>query len=236
MASKIFFACLIAASAVIVYPQPCAAFLGFQNSLQKVTAFSSPRPQFYRPLSPTSSLPLRAVPTTTATIAAMAETPSRIIASTVALQKGWMGLPFVAKGILEFLLLRTLVKTWVRMRTSKFRTSSPPWNEIDTASTLNVVATRTELEHIRDEKALDYIIVGSGLGGLTTASCLAKAGHRVLVLEAHHTAGGATHTFEEEGYSFAFGKRHAFLFVFFMLSTIMSPEFYKKTEQMISPW
>ncbi len=36
----------------------------------------------------------------------------------------------------------------------------------------------------------DAVVVGSGLGGLTSAACLAAAGRRVLVLERHDVAGG----------------------------------------------
>lgn len=46
----------------------------------------------------------------------------------------------------------------------------------------------------------DAIVIGSGLGGLTAASLLAKSGLKVLVLERHWTAGGLTHTYVHEGY------------------------------------
>jgi all-trans-retinol 13,14-reductase len=44
-------------------------------------------------------------------------------------------------------------------------------------------------------KDLDAIIIGSGIGGLSTASIMAKAGKKVLVLEQHDQAGGCCHTF-----------------------------------------
>eukprot|EP00958_Prasinococcus_capsulatus_P023947 scaffold3674_cov371-Prasinococcus_capsulatus_cf.AAC.4 len=46
---------------------------------------------------------------------------------------------------------------------------------------------------------LDAIVIGSGIGGLTTAALLSKAGKRVLVLEAHYRPGGCTHAFYEVG-------------------------------------
>ncbi|MEZ4391337.1 MAG: NAD(P)/FAD-dependent oxidoreductase [Polyangiales bacterium] len=44
----------------------------------------------------------------------------------------------------------------------------------------------------------DYIIVGSGMGGMTTAAILAKLGKRVLVLERHYVPGGFTHAFKRK--------------------------------------
>lgn len=54
--------------------------------------------------------------------------------------------------------------------------------------------------------ALDAVVIGSGIGGLTTAALLSKAGKRVLVLEQHDTAGGCTHTFQKKGFEFDVGK------------------------------
>ena len=50
-------------------------------------------------------------------------------------------------------------------------------------------------------KDLDAIVIGSGIGGLTVASLLAKAGKKVLVLEQHDRAGGCCHTYVEKGKS-----------------------------------
>lgn len=48
---------------------------------------------------------------------------------------------------------------------------------------------------------LDAIFIGSGIGSLSCAAMLAKAGKKVLVLEQHDQAGGCCHTFYEKGNS-----------------------------------
>ena len=51
----------------------------------------------------------------------------------------------------------------------------------------------------------DTIIIGSGMGGLSTAAILSKEGQKVLVLERHYTAGGFTHIFKRKGYEWDVG-------------------------------
>jgi len=46
---------------------------------------------------------------------------------------------------------------------------------------------------------LDAIVIGSGIGGLSCASLLARSGKKVLVLEQHDQAGGCCHTFHDKG-------------------------------------
>lgn len=49
------------------------------------------------------------------------------------------------------------------------------------------------------------VVIGAGIGGLTTAAVLARAGLPVTVLEAHVYAGGCSGTFYHQGYRFDAG-------------------------------
>jgi all-trans-retinol 13,14-reductase len=55
---------------------------------------------------------------------------------------------------------------------------------------------------------VDYIIIGSGIGGLWLAACLAKFNLTSLVLEQHYIAGGLQHTFTRKGYEFVPGLHY----------------------------
>merc|ERR1719381_12021 len=52
---------------------------------------------------------------------------------------------------------------------------------------------------------LDAILIGSGIGSLTTAAIMSKAGKKVLVLEQHDQAGGTCHSYTKKGYEFDVG-------------------------------
>jgi phytoene dehydrogenase-like protein len=49
------------------------------------------------------------------------------------------------------------------------------------------------------------VVIGAGVGGLTTAALLLNAGHRVTVLEAHIYRGGCAGAFYHQGYRFDAG-------------------------------
>ncbi|MGW4234852.1 FAD-dependent oxidoreductase, partial [Streptomyces sp. NPDC004980] len=55
----------------------------------------------------------------------------------------------------------------------------------------------------------DAVVVGAGLGGLTTAAYLATAGRRVLVLEQFSVVGGNSHVFRRRrSYEFDVGVHY----------------------------
>ena len=56
---------------------------------------------------------------------------------------------------------------------------------------------RDSLANIKDY--YDVVVIGSGLGGLTGANCLARHGHSVLLLEHHYQFGGLATWFKRAG-------------------------------------
>lgn len=75
---------------------------------------------------------------------------------------------------------------------------------------------RKQLRKARSKRAVeaiyDAIVVGSGIGGLTTAALLAKHGLSVLVLEMHYEVGGCATVFDRkgkgQGYTFDVGVHY----------------------------
>ncbi len=60
----------------------------------------------------------------------------------------------------------------------------------------------------RLEPDYDVVVIGSGMGGLTTAALLSSLGRKVCVLEQHYTAGGYTHSYERNGYEWDVGVHY----------------------------
>ncbi len=54
----------------------------------------------------------------------------------------------------------------------------------------------------------DAIVIGSGMGGLTSAALASALGERVCVLEQHYTAGGYTHSYARNGYEWDVGVHY----------------------------
>lgn len=65
---------------------------------------------------------------------------------------------------------------------------------------------------VSETSAFDAIIIGSGIGGLVTATQLAAKGAKVLVLERYLIPGGSAGYFEREGYRFDVGASMIFGF------------------------
>lgn len=57
-------------------------------------------------------------------------------------------------------------------------------------------------------EVFDVVIIGSGVGGLATAICLAKAGKTVVVLEQHYVPGGWSHSFTLNSQRFSPGVHY----------------------------
>ncbi|WP_456439625.1 phytoene desaturase family protein [Psychroserpens sp.] len=59
-----------------------------------------------------------------------------------------------------------------------------------------------------NNKTFDTVIIGSGVGGLSAAICLSRAGQKVLVLEQHDVPGGWCHSFYLNGDRFTPGVHY----------------------------
>jgi len=57
-------------------------------------------------------------------------------------------------------------------------------------------------------KHYDVVIIGGGLGGLESGVILSKEGHKVCVLEQHHTIGGNLQSFKRDGRIFDTGMHY----------------------------
>ena len=55
-------------------------------------------------------------------------------------------------------------------------------------------------------------MIGSGMGGMTTAAALSRMDYRVLLLEQAQSIGGLTHTFSRDGFSWDVGLHYCGLF------------------------
>jgi all-trans-retinol 13,14-reductase len=69
----------------------------------------------------------------------------------------------------------------------------PKYTDIP-SSIIRRIATKRELQELSGH--VDYVIVGSGIGGLTCAAILSRLGYKVVVFEQHYTVGGSTHSYK----------------------------------------
>ncbi len=105
-------------------------------------------------------------------------------------------LPFLSLPFLSFALLEP------PMLTSSYAANSPSQQPPKTS----VVDPES------NKPAFDVIVIGSGIGGLVTATQLAAKGASVLVLESYVIPGGSAGYFERSGYRFDVGASMIFGF------------------------
>jgi prolycopene isomerase len=94
--------------------------------------------------------------------------------------------------------------------------SDPLSNSFKTADSMLAASQPQSLSHpsnfVSETSVFDVIVIGSGIGGLVTATQLAAKGAKVLVLERYIIPGGSAGYFEREGYRFDVGASMIFGF------------------------
>jgi hypothetical protein len=93
----------------------------------------------------------------------------------------------------------------------------PKYSDIP-SSILRRIATKRELQELSGH--VDYVVVGSGVGGLVSAAIMSRLGYKVVVFEQHYTIGGSTHTYKTNEFEFDVGVHY----VGGKLDSWMSPE------------
>ena len=68
------------------------------------------------------------------------------------------------------------------------------------------------MANLTSRNDFDVIVVGSGMGGMTTATALSRLEHKVLLLEQAQSIGGLTHSFSRNGYRWDVGLHYCGLF------------------------
>nr|CAB3265527.1 all-trans-retinol 13,14-reductase [Phallusia mammillata] len=117
---------------------------------------------------------------------------------------------YVAFGLFVVFLLLLFGKKFKYMVVSESKNpfkfhATRPYQSLQTDKKVRNATIKKGLRPELIPSNIDAIIIGSGMGGLTCAGMLARAGKRVLVLEQHGRIGGCTHTFKEKGFEYDIG-------------------------------
>ena len=118
--------------------------------------------------------------------------------------------PIVLATAIFFILFLSLIllRTLLGGGTTSFSRmiDLPPYDETP-SSILRQKATRKQLKEMSGK--IDCVVIGSGIGALSTAVMLAKAGYKVVVFEKHSgTVGGSSQTFDHKGFEFDVGVHY----------------------------
>lgn len=109
--------------------------------------------------------------------------------------------------LLGFILGILIPYLFIKVRRYLVRRGKNPFEKDTRRQPEPLILDQTERDRILKQgfsakkipENLDAIVIGSGIGGLSCASLLARSGKKVLVLEQHDQAGGCCHTFHDKG-------------------------------------
>lgn len=73
--------------------------------------------------------------------------------------------------------------------------TAPPSLNVHAPAVAQRATAAPRLQATATEEETDYIVIGSGFGGLSCAGLLASRGYKVTVLEQHYEIGGCAHEF-----------------------------------------
>ncbi len=77
---------------------------------------------------------------------------------------------------------------------------------------LLAVRSHQQMTNLSSENEFDVIVIGSGMGGMTTATALSRLDYKVLLVEQAQTIGGLTHAFSRNGFTWDVGLHYCGLF------------------------
>ena len=98
------------------------------------------------------------------------------------------------------------------VRSEVILTVRPPIHRLDPTQRAALSVTGNGAVTMSDQQQWDAVVIGSGIGGLVTASQLAAKGARTLVLERYLIPGGSGGAFRRDGYTFDVGASMIFGF------------------------